>query len=340
MTTRELWMVPVRLIAACRILLFASKLKHLRSLNFMRPYFPAEKKRDTFFFLTHDYYLSRHLTLAQRVDCAITHYSFERQNCGPAYHHSVYRSPYGLVLWHRVVEGTRYAITLRATEDLRYEGDLSVLCSVNETRVCRLSFSYVNGSLFGLQPDRTMFVTRNQTDRNPELQRFRDTFKQNSPPYFCLASVCGIAMANGMRTIFMVKDDAQIAYDARYAEGFRNSYSGLWEAFGAQEIDDRGAYTMSIPPRLNPLSNVTHKNRAVARRRNWWEIALSARQAILEDRITRVPPPIEGEALKLRMDLAGTQAKFQRRESTSGEAQETHKVRTELGTYPEASIRR
>ncbi|HEV2269974.1 MAG TPA: hypothetical protein VGR92_10975, partial [Steroidobacteraceae bacterium] len=47
-------------------------------------------------------------------------------------------------------------------------------------------------------------------------------YKQNSPPYFCLASVFGIAMANGMRAIFLVKDEAQIAYQERYAEGFRN----------------------------------------------------------------------------------------------------------------------
>jgi uncharacterized protein len=294
-----MWLAPIRLMAACRILRFPSKLRQLRSLNFMRPYFSKENWRDTFFFVTHDYYLSRYFTLAQRIECAIAHYSFEGQNYGPTYRRSVYQSPHGLALWHRVVDGTRYTIALRATEDNRYEGDLSVLCSVNDTRVCRVSFSYVNGSLFGLQSERTMFVTRNQTDRNPELQRFRDTFPQNSPPYFCLASVCGIAMANGMRTIFMVKDDAQIAYAEQYAEGFRNSYSALWEAFGAQEVDNRHAYTMSIPPKLNPLSNVKHKNRAVARRRNWMEVALNTRQAMLENRTSRAPPSIEGEAYAL-----------------------------------------
>jgi hypothetical protein len=142
-----------------------------------------------------------------------------------------------------------------------------------------------------------MFVTRSQTDRNPELQRFRDSFKQNSPPYFCLAAVCGIAMANGMPAIVMVKDEAQIAYQERYAEGFRHSYSGLWEAFGAQEIVDGSSYMMSIPPKLSPLSSVEHKNRALARRRNWLEIALSAREVMLQDRTNWAPPPIDGEAL-------------------------------------------
>lgn len=288
-------LIPLR--SSVQVLISTRRLplkpKELWSLNFMRPH------------------LSRYFTLAQRIDCAITHYSFEGQNYGPTYHRSVYQSPRGLVLWHRVVAGTRYTITLRATEDRRrYEGDLNVLCFVNDTRVCRISFSYVNGSLFGLQPERTMFVTRNQTDRNPELQRFRDTFKQNSPAYFCLASVCGIAMANGMRAIIMIKDDAQTSYGERYAEGFRNSYSALWEAFGAQEIDDRHVYTMSIPPKLKPLSIVKHKHRAVARRRNWLEITLNTRQAMLEDRTSRVPPLIEGEAYALLPYLAEAQAKL------------------------------
>jgi uncharacterized protein VirK/YbjX len=252
-------------------------------------------------------YLSRSLTLAQRIRCAITHYTFEGRNYGPIYHRSVHQSQRGLVLWHRVVDGTRYTIALRATEDTRREGDLSVLCFVNDTRVCRLGFSYVNSSVFGLPPGRTMFVTRSQTDRNSELQRFRDTFKQNSPPYFCLASVCGIAMANGMRAIFMVKHDAQLGYAERYAEGFRNSYSALWEAFGAQQLDRLRAYSMALPLKLNPPSCVKHKGRALARRRNWLDIALSARLAMLEDRISRAPAPIEGKACALLPDLEDAQ---------------------------------
>jgi uncharacterized protein VirK/YbjX len=297
---RESWLVPFRVLAACRVLRFPLKLRRLQSLNFMSSYFLPKRpknKTDTFFFLTHRYYLSKAFNLAQRIDCAVAHYSFEARNYGPIYHGSVYQSPRGLVLWHRFVDGTRYTITLCATEDNRYEGDLSVLCFVNETRVCRVSFSYVSGSLFGLQAEHTMFVTRSQTDRNPELERFRDSFKQNFPPYFCVASVCGIAMANGMPAILMVKDEAQIGYEKRYAEGFRNSYSALWKAFGAQEMVDRCAYIMNIPPKLTPLSSVAHKNRARARRQNWLEVALSARRVVLQDRTSWTPPPIDGEAL-------------------------------------------
>lgn len=71
------WLVPFRLIAACSILWFPSKLRRLWSLNFMRSYFSFESKGDPLFFLTHRYYLSKTLTVAQRIDCAVAHYSFE-----------------------------------------------------------------------------------------------------------------------------------------------------------------------------------------------------------------------------------------------------------------------
>ena len=269
----------------------------------MSSYFFVAKNRDRFFFLTHRYYLSKTFSLAERIDCALAHYGFEARHFGPIHHRAVYQSPGGLELWHRVVDGTHYTLALCATEDCRYEGDLSVLCYVNGTRVCRVSFSYVNGNLFGSQAEHTMFVTRSQTDRNPELQHFRACFKQNSPPYFCLAAVFGIAMANGMRAIFLVKDEAQIAYQERYAEGFRNSYSALWTAFGADEMPDRPAFRMSVPPRLASFLLVKHKNRALARRRNWLDIALSARQVMLQDRMSEAPAPIDGEALAHRLDL-------------------------------------
>ena len=283
------------------LLLCSLKAKELFSLNFMGPY------------------LSPRFTLSQRIRCAIAHYSFEGRHFGSVYHRAVHQSANGLLLWQRVVDGTRYAITLCATEDKRREGDLSVLCFVNDTRVCRVAFAYVNGRLFGLDARRTMFVTRSQADRNAELQRFRATFKQNSPPYFCLAAVCGIAMANGMRNILLVKHDAQMAYADQYAEGFKNSYSRLWESFGAEELEHRHAYLMSIPPRFNPLAGMKHRSRAIARRRNWLEVALSARAAMLADRLSVAPPPIDANAHAPIAALAGAIAGTRQTSSTESQ---------------------
>jgi hypothetical protein len=90
---RRAWLASIRLMASCRILAYPLKLRQLWRLKFMGPYFLSQEKKDRFFFLTHDYYLSRFFTLAQRIDCAIAHYSYEGQNGTPAYLRSVYHSP-------------------------------------------------------------------------------------------------------------------------------------------------------------------------------------------------------------------------------------------------------
>jgi hypothetical protein len=103
-------------------------------------------------------------------------------------------------------------------------------------------------------------------------------------------------MANGMHAILMVKSDAQIAFAEQYADSFSNSYSGLWQRLGAEEIGGQHAYSMSIPLPLAPLSAVRHRSRAIARRRSWLEITLSARRIMLEHRMSQVPPPAEVDA--------------------------------------------
>jgi len=266
----------LRSSAACRILLFPLQMRQLEALGLMKKF---RCESDPFFFLAHRFHLSKQFTLAQRIECVIDHYGYEERNRGAVYHDLVYRSP-GLVLWRRIADGVQYTVRLSATDDYRYEGDLSVLLFVDNTRVGRMSFSYVNTSLFGRGRDIAMFITRNQTDRNDALERFRATFKQNSPPYFCLAALSGIAMANGMREIYAIKHDAQISYEDRYADGFAASYSDFWLKFRAEEIDHQ-SYRVVIPLPLAPLSDVKHRARAVARRLNWEQVTLHARQAML-----------------------------------------------------------
>src|SRR5262249_36360635 len=160
------------------------------------------------------------------------HYDYEERKRDVPYLDLVYGGR-GLVLWQHTANGSHYELRLAVTEDNRYEGDLSVLLLVDGVRVCRMSFSYIDANVFGLASQPAMFVTRNQTDRTAQLDRFRKTFKQNSPPYFCLAAICGIAMADGMRALYAIKHDAQIAYEERYAVGFMNSYTGFWRQFEA-----------------------------------------------------------------------------------------------------------
>ena len=86
-----------------------------------------------------------------------------------------------------------------------------------------------------------------------------------------------------MRSLYAIKEEAQVAYEARYADGFRNSYSHFWLQFGAEEVDHQ-SYRLVIPFALTPVSEVKHRARAVARRRNWAHVTDDARQVMLAHR--------------------------------------------------------
>jgi uncharacterized protein VirK/YbjX len=240
---------------------------------------------DPLYFLAHKYYISKYLTLSQRVKIAMDHHEYERECYSPEYAAKVYHSD-GVLLWERVVNNLNFTIVLNASDDNRHEGDLSVNLSVDSNRLCRMSFCYVDVSVFGLTPRMTILISRNQTDLTPARRLFDQCFKQNTPQLFCLAAVCGIAVANGFNTILGIKHEAQIAYEEKYDLGFRNSYTLLWEKFESIEVEQH-VYILNVPLSIRPLPLVDrlHRSRARNRRRHWDDIVKSACSRIVSYRM-------------------------------------------------------
>jgi uncharacterized protein VirK/YbjX len=111
-------------------------------------------------------------------------------------------------------------------------------------------------------------------------------FGQNQLQFFCLSAVCGIATANGWTKILGIRHNLQIAYQACYETGFRNSYTLLWQQFDAREID-RHVYELDVPLKVRSLEliNRSHRTRARARRQYWDSITCSARAALIGYRL-------------------------------------------------------
>ena len=242
-------------------------------------------KHDQLYFLSHKYYVSRQLTLRKRVQSAMEHHKYELTNFECEYARQVYRSD-GVILWEQSVEKIKFTIVLIATDDNRHEGDLSVILYIGNTKLCRISFCYLNANIFGLTSNMTILISRNQTDRTPARDLFDQCFRQNNPQFFCLAAVCGIALSNNFKTILAIKHDSQIAYEERFNSGFRNSYTALWEKFDAVEIEQH-VYMLNVPLKLRPLQSMdrAHRVRAQNRRRYWDNISQSARSSIVKYRI-------------------------------------------------------
>jgi uncharacterized protein VirK/YbjX len=274
----------LRVLAALRIIYFPTTSGQFESMGLLTKLRNPKRKHDPLYFLAHKYYISKQFTLRQRVHAAMTHHKYELSSYCSEYADQVYRLD-GIILWERSVDNLHFTITLIAAPDNRHEGDLTVVLSVNNIRLCRMSFCYLNANIFGLSPFMTLLIARNQTDQTPVRDLFDQCFKQNSPQLFCLSAVCGIAMANGFKTVFAIKHDAQIAYEETLDSSFRNSYSALWEKFDAIEID-RHVYMLNVPLKLRPLGlvNRVHRGRARARRGYWDEIVRSARASMIKYR--------------------------------------------------------
>ena len=138
----------------------------------------------------------------------MAHYRFEGERYDSRYKDAVYRDG-GVVLWSRTVEAVSYVLKLRATTDIRHEGGISVVLCAGDTVVSEMSYAWVPARVLGMGGGTLAFITRNQSVRrdSPALLLFRKDFPQNSPSYFCLAAMHGIAQANGHVRIAAIRHD-------------------------------------------------------------------------------------------------------------------------------------
>ena len=237
--------------------------------------------RERHFYIRHNFYLSKLLSIRQRIDSCWHHYTHEAERFGARYRDQVYGGA-GLVLWQETVEGHSFAIRLTASTEMRREGDLSLQMLVDNAPIHVMSCAYVDAGLFGQPGGSIMFITRNQAlDKEAEQGIFRSAFRQTVPPYFCLAAATGVALAQGMRRVAAIRHEAQIACTADIIAGLRNSYDGFWRAFKGTAIDAQ-AFVLPVPLEMTPMCdlNSKHRRRARDRREAWAAVAHSAQAVV------------------------------------------------------------
>lgn len=265
------------LLRATRLLARPEKVASLLALERVKDAVEQARGPEAFSFLTSPRFLARQLSLEQRVDCALYHYTYEQATFSRAYVDAVHRGE-GLELWRVSSEDHVFAIRLMVANDNLFEGFLSVVAFVDGQRVCVFSFSYVDAAIFGAPPGPIVFVTRKQSGRHPaEQQAFARAFHHSSPPYFCLAALAGIALANGTLALAAIRHDAHPTYEPGDAEVLRTSYDEFWAVFHATELDEK-AYRIPVPFEHGDLAEVAtkHRRRAKLRREHWSEVTESA----------------------------------------------------------------
>lgn len=245
----------------------------LFNIRAFEQYLSAGPNADLLFHLTHRHFLCNNLSLSERVGCALHHFTFEDVGYSDAYHAAVYAGT-GIQLWCATVGDVKYSMRLGSSVSLRHEGPVSVVLMADEVHLHETSFAWMDSRILGGEnPAGTeLFVTRNQSVRpdSAELAQFRNDFPQNSPSYFCLAAIHGIALSHRLSRIIGIRHDLQIAFDPKFTSGFRNSYCDFWLQFGGIALGQRGS-AMPVPTEVAPIASLKSKHRARARtRRMYW----------------------------------------------------------------------
>ena len=270
-----------------RVLLFYRDHARLLRLDMYRHYL-VRTHDDVFHHLSHRDYLAKGLTPRERVRCVGAHYRFEEARFDAAYKHAVYRNG-GLLLWRHEADGIRFAIRLELAPRLAPEGDLMLVFSAGATCLHRLSFSWVDGAFAGMEAvgagaPIVPFIARNQghrLDAAEAFAAFERAFPNNSPSFFCVAALQGIAQALGMDRLLAVKSSCQCAWKLADGPHFANAYDGFWRMLGG--IETAGcAWRIALPFHAKPLSEMAarHRKRAALRRAHWRAIGESSGLAV------------------------------------------------------------
>lgn len=268
-----------RVVRGLRLFLFPVRAWRFYALNRSGGFIRSEPLR----FMKREHYLSRFFSTRQRIDCALQHYRHELHGFDEAYRSLVYRGN-GLLLYQDGAAHGRVSIRLGESGEPRCEGDLTVVLDVDGQDAAFMSYCFVDARCFGLPSRTTLFVTRNQL--MPGRALFRRHFPNHSPQYLCLAAVAGIAVANGIDSIVVIRGEAQVSYQQQYEVAFRNSYCNFWKQFGARDVDCQG-YMLDVPLKPPALETVTskHRSRALERRNLWATITQQAEAAIRAHRV-------------------------------------------------------
>lgn len=268
------------LLGAGRVLRARELLAELFAIPAFARLMAAQPQEDVLFFINHRHFLSREFGTAERMACVLDHFRFEQSHFSPALLPALHGD--GLVLWSHP---SGCQIRLVANAHTRHEGPISLVLHFAGRPVHELSMACVDASRLDARApaEPVLFVTRSQSvpPDAPALALFRGAFPQNSPGYFVLAALHGVAAALGQQRVVGVRGACQIAFEPALQASFKRSYDEFWMNFGGRPLGRHGL-EMPVPAAVAPLQRLKAKHRARARQRraHWGAIAQAAEQAL------------------------------------------------------------
>jgi uncharacterized protein VirK/YbjX len=285
-----------------RVLAYYREHRTLCQLGVYRKHVALPPNDDLFHHLSHRNYLMKGLSARQRVQAVLSHYRFEDATFNDAYKAAVYAQR-SLPLWQYDAEGSRFTIALEMASRSNAEGDLTVALIADGKCLHRLSFSWIEGRMVGVNAPVVPFIARNQgrwVDSGAAFEAFERVFPNNSPSFFCFAAMQGIAQAVGIDKVVAIRGTAHVAYDPDPDKHFANAYDGFWKILGGNEMPGQAGYLIALPFYVKPLSEMPSKHRKrAAQRREHWRLIGEAARATLQRHLLHARVQVERAAAVL-----------------------------------------
>lgn len=275
-----------------RVVVYWRAHRALCQLGVYRNHVAAPSNDDLFHHLSHRDYLVKDWPARRRVQAVLSHYRFEDATFNAAYLQGVYGER-RLPLWQHEADSSRFTIQLEMASRGDAEGDLTLALTADGKCLHRLSFSWLEGRMAGVDAPVVPFIARNQgrwIDSGAAFEAFEHVFPNNSPSFFCFAAMQGVALALGMDKVVAIRADAHLAYDPDPDKHFANAYDGFWQILGGTAQAAGDGYVIALPFYVKPLSEMPSKHRKrAAQRREHWRVIGDAARATLQRHLLRAP---------------------------------------------------
>jgi uncharacterized protein VirK/YbjX len=257
--------------------------KHRQVLDILKyPEFAELARLDPRFpfkYLTHDY-LSRGLTVAERVSCFTNHYRWMRDNLPNVVLAQILHRTIPLIeIWQGL---QRMCITFGLTTPTDKEGELSLNLQADGETVFALSFTIVPGEVVKSQAADVLLITRIQ---GTKIASAIKAFREVRPTDMLIAALQGLGEAFGIRAFACISATDQSSYCSNLAATFRSRYDDFFLGRGIIK-NEANFFVSPIPMCEKPLALIKQGHKLRAKRRHALKrmIAEAARQALYEFR--------------------------------------------------------
>lgn len=209
-------------------------------------------------------YLAKSFDQRMRRDILLHHYRSMMDAAAPVFFSRIFTDPY--LLWSKEAAGGSYAIRLAFNKICHYEGDLSVVFTIDDRSIFEISFAIVPGSSIGSPAPELLFISRVQGVINQlvEIKRATKACGDVAPRDMLMVSINAIARALGIAALAGVTNEEQLS--KLPTKDFSFDYNAFWENW-VERSAAHGFYEIPVPLPQTALTEIEPRHRHRTRKR-------------------------------------------------------------------------